>query len=349
MNSPLLDALARHDAALRRAQPSATFDRRMRELIRRPAGTPRIWTPLVAAALALLVLGSVYGLLRRGPGFEGPASSRPVAGLISPEMIDGAGACQRDFEEARIDLRGRCTVELEASGVTIRTWTRAQIEARSDGLIVREGLVMIDVEPVPAGHAPVRVGVTGGSIEVLGTRFVIYEGVVGGEVELLEGKIRLAREDGQVQELQPGDRARWSRPTRTPEETEETPVVEPDVESADAPEPAPEPTPRRGERPPPEPSVSQDALNHTLVEVARLREGGRYRQALAQLRQLRRTTELPRRLAEVVSFEEGSLLEAAGSTDQACAHWIDHRRRFRKGRYRTEVSRHLEALGCDTN
>lgn len=348
-HSPLVDALRSHDRALQRRSTSLAFDERMRRSI--ASGPPRrrrAWTHWLAAAAAVVMLlgaGSWWVMSNAtGGGPDGPPEA--VARFVGADVP--ITECQRDFEERVVHLRGRCTLELEEPGVTVQTWTRATVEPRRDGLVVHDGLVLVDVQKVQAGAAPVRVGVGGGSIEVLGTQFVIYEGTSGGEVELLEGAIRFSRTDGPAIEMEVGDRTRWAAPPETPELVPmivpaPAPTPVPTIPATDNEAPAPEPAPTRAKR---VDSASAEDLNATLVEVARLRERGQYHDALTQLREFRRSVRLPRTMAEVVSFEEGSLLEAKGATAEACEHWARHTRRFSKGQYDAEVQRHSTRLGC---
>ena len=362
MNSPLVEALRTHDRAIQRSTTSSAFDEHMRQAI--SAGPPKArprWSALASAVAGVAMLvGAGSWLATRTPvppGEENPPEA--VARFVGQQVP--ITDCQRDFELRVVHLRGRCTLEVEGPGVTVQTWTRATIEPRGDGLIVHDGLVLVDVERVSTGGAPVRVGVGGGTIEVLGTQFVIYEGTSGGEVELLEGAIRFAREDGQTIEMEVGDRARWAGSAETPAPAQApapevvVPVIVPAPSVAPArpessevePKPAsPSEPPRTKETRARAPAPSAEDLNATLVEVARLRELGHYGGALTRLRDFRRGVRLPGAMAEVVSFEEGSLLEARGADEEACKHWLEHAGRFPKGRYASEVRRHSERLGC---
>ena len=108
---------------------------------------------------------------------------------------------------------------------------------------------------------------------------------------------------------------------------------------------APLPTAQSAENAPPNedsapPAGGTDAihrdLSHTIDQVMRLRGQGRYQEAMTNLRKLPRS-QLDDRTAEVLSFEEGNLLEHASDGEATCRHWNEHLRQFPQGSYRSVV------------
>jgi hypothetical protein len=77
----------------------------------------------------------------------------------------------------------------------------------------------------------------------------------------------------------------------------------------------------------------------------RLREEGRYREAAAALSTIR-SAKIDARTAEVLSFEEGEVLEHLVDEASACAHWKRHAERFPAGRYGEFVDAKMRRLGC---
>jgi hypothetical protein len=313
----------------------------------------------LAAALVMVVgLGAALAV-SAGWGQPAPAelpvqiaAEQPPSGL-DPRSVVVPPDCRRQHDRTALELSGRCREVLTDLGITVQTWTHARIEVTPEGLVVHAGLVLVDVEEVPDGQPPVRVHVGGGTIEVLGTRFVIYEGSTGGEVRLLDGAIRLRRTGGDVLSLAPGDLARWVGPELALPVAEE----EPGSPTAAGVSPTRAPArarPRAHARPLADPAVEPAAqaevqapsMETTLDQVARLRSAGRHGAAIRAIRAFLDQAIVTRRQAEVLSFEEGSLREVHGGEEASCRHWMRHLERFPGGSYAREVERHLGRLAC---
>jgi hypothetical protein len=79
-----------------------------------------------------------------------------------------------------------------------------------------------------------------------------------------------------------------------------------------------------------------------LDRVQRLRSSGRYDEALRALPEMNSDT-LDDEDREVLSYEQGTLLERSGQIDAACEHWAAHARKYPKGSYRSLVATRLSA------
>ena len=122
--------------------------------------------------------------------------------------------------EAMVELTADATVVDTARGVTIHSLTRSTVRREARGTRLLEGKASFDVTKRTEGV--VRVLVSGGSIEVHGTRFTVFDdGRGAGSVELHEGVIEFIDEGGATQRLAPGDVLRWPREAEAPYAPEE--------------------------------------------------------------------------------------------------------------------------------
>jgi hypothetical protein len=185
----------------------------------------------------------------------------------------------------------------------------------------------------------VEVVVSAGRIQVLGTRFVVFQGPRGGHVDLVEGAIRFVPDAGEPRTIVPGERLAWGSLREPNEEAHADPPVE---ESKSSPASMrarrPSDAPDRGGSPP-------APIDVPLDQIAGLRAAGRYGDAVDLIRSIDRAR-LDRRTAEVLSYEEGSILQDhLDRGDAACRHWAEHLRRFPRGRYDDRVLARHE--GCE--
>lgn len=296
-------------------------DRRERE------AAPRRWLPaltfLAGAALVMLVVGS------------GMRTSAPVvhAGAEVPRQLGAWTLSGDDCTEAtdaeRIVLRGRC--RLVSAAMVVETWDETHLRDGAEGLSLLSGHALFEVGKVAAGAPPVRVEVSHGRIEVLGTRFTVEQGAGGGHVDLFEGRIRFVSVRREV-DVWPGQRLGWgdrAQPVRVadlpipaPAPEAGAPDVEPAVKTPARPRPRSEKTP---------------SASAVIAEVASLRAQKRWRDAAGVLRRALRGR-WDDRTAEVLSYELGRLLERQlHDREGACAHWRAHAERFGRGRYADAV------------
>jgi hypothetical protein len=308
-------------------------DRRIRAALEAHAARRRGPVPLlVTGAVAAAALVTGWSLARTIPRSERP----PVAQMAAPIPVEPG--CQTRTDADTIELDGFCRHPLE--GLAVETSGTARIRRLPNGVEMVSGWATFDVEPVRSG-APVEVVVSDGRIEVLGTRFVVFQGPGRGHVDLVEGSIRFVPEDGEPTILEPGERFTWGDLA--------APNEEPSIERPDAADEAPPPVATRGRvRPgPPAPPRQTEPVDVPLDRIASLRAAGRYAEAVELIRTID-ATRLDPRTAEVLSYEEGTILQDHLRHDAAaCRHWDHHLRRFPRGRYRDRVQ--TRRAGCEAS
>lgn len=302
---------------------------------------PRRWLPAVTfaagAALVMIVIGS--GVRRPEAVLEETAAEPRMLGAWVVEGED----CRESMEGEEAVLRGRC--RLVSDAMSIETWDETRLHDSAAGVRVLRGTAMFSVQKVAPGELPVRVEVSHGAIEVLGTRFTVQQDAGGGHVDLLEGRIRFVGSAGTT-DVMPGERVGWGD-RGSPSEDVASAMPEADdasgarahddelsAEHADTPaETAPATKRRQG-------------ADRIIEKVTALRARGRYRAAADVLRHaLRRSWD--RRTAEVLSYELGRILERQlKDPEAACAHWRKHAERFGGGRYADAVERGI-ARSCE--
>jgi transmembrane sensor len=261
----------------------------------------------------------------RGAGF--------VAELGAGEVVTiKTGRGRLSDDDLDLDVAAGTRVRKEAHGVRLLRGS-ARIVARHRG----------------QNETPLQVLVSGGAIEVVGTRFSVIEREDSGEVALEEGAIRFVSLTGRIVRLAPGERYQW------PEEVAPSPAPTPEPEPAPEPEkepesvlekaPAPQVTAKRV-HPPKTLSVDVDEF---LEQVFALRDRGRFEDAIQLL-----TKAMKRGLGpstdERLSYEIGSILtDRLADQTRGCQHWSKHLRRFGYGRYASEITAAEKQLHCARN
>lgn len=328
------------DGALQKLAPPHELEQRIvRELDGRATAKPQRALAIAAAlGLAAGVVATIMLRPERAPSeTPDPPSVAAVAPTPDPEgggepVDDGLAfddACT--YTRAGLDLRlaERCRVRIDEPAVELDVWSAAKLTVTPRGVALVSGTVLFHVAEVADADAPVRVDVEGGAIEVVGTRFVVEATPEGGRLDLLEGNVRFHTDD-EIIEVEPGRRHAWGNFVATAPPTPREPAKSPSGSPAGSPA---------------GPEASVD-LVEGLAEVARLRQRGEHTAAVQRLRALGRGVR-DRHAREVLSFEEGTLLEKFESQAIACSHWARHARRFGAGSYDAEVARRRAALGCE--
>jgi len=328
-----VDELRRLDRELASERLSPDAEARLRALVETgvsPARRARASGLRVALAgglaLLLLVAGALWWLGRRAPAPRALEGFEVVAGKAEPDR-------------RRVRCVGRCTLRAPGLGARLELGEAATVRRHTDDRIeLLAGRATVAVRKRPRGAAPLRVQVSHGVIEVLGTRFTIWQEERGGRVELHRGSIRFRAPDGRTRLLAPGQSLSW--PLAPEQPAPPAPATPEPPPSAD--------TTRPGAtlRPAP-PRLTPEAAESLLDEVERLRSQGRYREAAGRLREsLHRVAERPTR--ERLSYELGTILtHHLRDSAAACRHWRRHLRRFGTARYGREIDEARRTLGCE--
>jgi transmembrane sensor len=203
--------------------------------------------------------------------------------------------------------------------------------------------MVVNVNQRPPGARAAEVLVSGGTIQVLGTRFTVAQRNGSGRVTLHEGRIRFVAADRRALPvvLAPGESLQWPvriSPARqasaneAPSASSTTPALH-DTKHAD-----------KGPGAPPG-SARARPMSALLERVAVLRSRGQYRQAADELAKALPPRAAPR--AESASYELGSILTyQLADRVRGCAHWRRHQRQFAGGTFAAEVQRAQAKLGC---
>lgn len=332
----------------------ARLDARLRAGLARPRTT--FGLPLLTS-LVLAVAVGVLGTLAAQRLLDGPAerggfevASRSRARLEDDVVI------ARDVELRDPVLRARVTV-----------FGEVKLRREPRGLRVLSGSARFEVDKEPRRAEPMRVLVSGGEIEVLGTTFsVVQTSGPRGSVALEEGAIRFRATDGETHELASGEALSWPV-VRVAASVPPAPGVDDD--------PVPLPHVRRpalqskaDERPGDWSAVDRMVADWTRADwmaadwstVDRDLRGERVKRRLTDLRSRGEWSEVlfvlestlafaddyPPQLCEQLSFELGSILSWQRGASAACEHWRAHLTRYPRGPHAGDARRSLEALRC---
>lgn len=306
----------------------------------RPVRPASRWLP-VLVALSSVAIG--FFVVRA----FAPQPTPMVGGF---EVQPGVEASVRVSRQAAVELARDVSVVDRTRGVTISSLVKTTVRREARGIRVLEGRATFDVQKRTEPTDVVRVLVSGGSIEVHGTRFTVTENGAGaGSVELHEGSIDFIDEGALAHRLRPGEVLTWPVAPEPPsmlggddadEEDELTPL-------------GPiSPRQKKQKKNPTRPSDIDwrlfDQRVHAqavITELSALRQSGQWEDAVRLLeRELNRGAPDTR---ERLSFELG-LIYTWQLKDQpaACAHWKQHRREYPEGRFDVEIDRAAETLGC---
>ncbi len=294
---------------------------------------PSPWV-FALAATALVVVAFVLG--RRTvatptgvtPPVAAPAVTRvdavPIPIAVETYVDDG---CPRELGVRPAWVPAGCRLTLHEPAMTLEVYDATRLQTRSRGVRVLEGNVGFSVQEVATGDPHVVVEVGAGTIEVLGTHFVVRQGERGGHVDLLDGAIAFVDRQAATHVVTPGRRLSW----------EAERVLEAPAAAKSSASPA--------EHRPSATSVD-DELDATLEEVAALRRAGDYRAAVKRLGRLRARIHDATK-AEILSYEEGTLRAYYAPAAAMCAYWRGHLARFGDGAYASSVRAALKRGACD--
>jgi transmembrane sensor len=265
----------------------------------------------------------------------GPSEPRRLAGWLVTEATADLGASVQ--QDGLVEIRsGGCVLRDDVWGGSLRPERKTRLKRERSAIRVVSGKVVVSVKQRPPGAPAAEVLVSGGTIQVLGTRFTVAQGNDSGRVTLHEGRIRFVPADGKASPvmLAPGESLEW--PLRI----------------SSAPEASASDTPSGGVTTP-EPLVAESAdkrsgarrIDGLLEHIAVLRSRGQYRQAADELARALPPRGAPG--AESASYELGSILTyQLADRERGCAHWRRHQRQFARGTFAAEVQRAQTKLGC---
>ncbi|MFT3842212.1 MAG: hypothetical protein QM723_34805 [Myxococcaceae bacterium] len=331
MSRDLREGLKRAADELDAASPTAGMDARLRARLEAP-GRGRWWIAVGAAgAVAAAVLLLMFGGRERSIGGFAIVEQQGLQG----EARDGVVHLEQ----------GSAVLAVRAEGLEVRVTAPVELQRVDPGARLLRGTAEISVVKRVGGRAPLRVLVSGGAIEVLGTKFLVVQEEQGGQVTLHEGSIRFVASDGRVRMVKPGETLSWPLPAEA--------LVVPEVAPPPAPEPAPAPVPvpvvaqrpRHAAVAAPAPIHYVDA-DDLLRQVDTLRSRGEFAEAVRYLTH-GLTRELKPGTRERFSFELGIILtDQMHDSAKACGHWKKHAAAFGEGRYGVEVQRASARAGC---
>ncbi len=311
-----------------RSVPAGLEDRALTRL--REAQTRRRARPWTRQSLALgFVAGAVAALfstrtlLTPEPGQTRPATASADRGAADTIDLAGVAMTSRPCTPTRevdvVALPAAC--QLSGAGVRLSTIAPSRFAGGPGPLRVLSGAVLFDVEPRDRG-APLAIAVSGGTIEVVGTRFLVHEDGARGDVELFEGRLRFVGVDGAERMIAPGERHAWG---------------------ADEATPLPEATSPPAARAPRRRAEAQEISR----QVTAHRHRGAHAEAARALEAALRAGGWPRATAEVWSYELGTLYaDELDDRAAACARWREHLRRFARGTYAPAVAAAMTRLEC---
>lgn len=264
---------------------------------------------------------------------------RPVPMVGGFTLTPDAVGHVRVTSEAAVELAEGTAMTDELRGLKVSSLSASTLRKERLGVRLLNGRATFEVQKVESGKLPVRVLVSGGAIEVRGTRFTVTERGEGGEVLLHEGKIVFLDGEGLEHVVSPGETFTWPLPApavpREPlDELEPLPPLKP--------RPAPKPQTQEIDWREFDRRVHAEAV---INELSQLRRQGAWPDAVKLLeRELSRGAPDTR---ERLSFELGVIYTWQLKDSVAgCAHWVQHRAEYPQGRYGTEVERAASALGC---
>lgn len=323
--------------------------------------------PMVSFAAGAATVLAVFTL-----GSEPTTATRDEAAGAAPMHASwqvGGDNCHATHGDRDLVLDGRCEVVVPDRGIVIESRKTTRLQALEQGVAILDGTAIFEVEP--DAEAPARkVLVPGGTIEVIGTRFSVVVRGDEGHVDLLEGSIHFVGDDGEVHEIEPGERHHFSsrvmvasraepgtaEPLRAdaPEPAEEglelddeeaLPLAAGERLAALAAEPRTDRSGRSSTTPRPA-TPSSDELEAIVSQVTELRAQRKYRAAVSLLRGAL-AEGWDRRTREVLSYELGTILSTQlPDRRAACEHWTQHREQFPSGKYARAIARAEDRLAC---
>jgi transmembrane sensor len=315
------------------------------------AGPRRVaWSPaklvLTGALVAAVGLGALLGWWRARPA-ELAGFQVTVASADLRVRVEEGGVL-------RVEA-GKASLRVAELGADVAVAGGTQLRREGKGVRLVRGAAIFEVEPRPA--EPAVVFVSGGRIEVLGTRFAVEQGEAEGAVTLERGSIRFVDEAGRETLLRPGDRLRWPPSPALPAPA--PPPRRPSPAAPALPAVPPRRTPQRTAPPSPAPPASARASGPLPAPAEVVAQQQRVLAEIDRLRIRREDDLLVRRLDDILaspvaepfrerlSFERCDVLaHQAGQEVRACAEVARHVSAYPQGEYTARLESLRRSLGC---
>ncbi|AGC45335.1 hypothetical protein MYSTI_04034 [Myxococcus stipitatus DSM 14675] len=289
---------------------------------------PVFWGLATAVMVAVVALGVFFPRAPGSRSLGGLEVARASADLSAREEVEGVEI--QGGEAALVDV---------ARGITLRNEGPLVVRREPSGVRLVRGRAEFSVTHRQVDDPPAVVLVSGGAIEIMGTRFTVEERGTGGTVTLHEGAIAFRRLDGEVIHVKVGQTLEWPVEVPAPEPAPAPPAPE-------QPQPLARPEPKVAVPRAPAMRVRPSSVEEVLRELEVLRGRREFEQAARYLEESMRKQ--PVATQERLSFELGSLLTyQLVDSRRACAHWDLHARQFRRGLYAEAVRRARETLSCE--
>lgn len=251
---------------------------------------------------------------------------------------------------------GEATLVDKSLRLQVHIGKGTRLKRETGGLRVLSGEASFVADKRLPTETPARVLVSGGAIEVIGTRFTVRQQGDSGELVLYEGVVRFVVSDGRIVTVLPGEAFRWPVPPEPPLHLPQPPepsMVEPEAAIDGG---------VLNYSPPPLPPVDAQSLvprseddwsvhdrlmraRVVLEEVPRLREDGKGRQALFRIRNAL-AHDLPATTREQLVAWEAEILETdLDQPVEACRTWREYMWLFPGGRFEHIAKTELKS-GC---
>ncbi len=324
---------------------SSAADARLRRVLleaQRPPTRKRTW----AIAATVVAACATFLLLWSGGAPRGPL----MAGGLAIENLSGDLRYAEGKDRTVTIESGTAALSHPSFAGFAEVASKASFLREGDDLRLVEGKARFVIGK-RGTKGPVRILVSHGAIEIVGTQFTVYQGVDGGRVELNEGSIRFVSLDGRSFLLQPGQTLRWPQDLNPPPRTAEK--VLPAAPTQTTEEPAvfraqPSRPPVVAKAPSTIRTLEEEQIDSAalLQRVNMLRSRGQFGEAATTLEAALEAGYRPV-TRERLSYELGSIYtRQLTDSAKACAHWRAHILRFPSGRYDQEVIAAQVELGC---
>lgn len=300
---------------------------------------------LATATLALLIGGAILAWpteRERAPDTPAPpvvAHTPPIPNEPpAPQETALAlglftkSACESSPRDNLLDVSEGCELTWPEHSGQVTIHAETSLASHERGLHITRGDITFDIDPNRADKRELEIATSGGVIRVIGTRFRVAQDDSGGAVTLERGVIVFASGQGDEIELAPGQTHKWG--THVATVTPKAPTKTPPKRRPRAPKLAPE-----------EIEARVEITMKQLTEIKQLRRLGEFDTASSKLNKLEANAPT-KKIAEIISYERGDLLSEHGDAASACKHWRRHQRRYKRGRYASDVTRRRAELGC---